>query len=91
MKINPQHTAVNEYYHTLQEVQQQGGTNEEALRRAFQGLLVTFGRERGWILMEEQRLANGSKPDGTLIDRNTFKRGFWEAKDAKDDLHGRLY
>ncbi len=86
MKINPQHKAVSEYYHTLQEVREQGGTNEEALRRAFQGLLVTFGRERGWILMEEQRLANGSKPDGTLIDRNTLHRGFWEAKDAKDDL-----
>ncbi len=86
MKINPQHKAISEYYHTLQEVREQGGTNEEALRRAFQGLLVTFGRERGWILMEEQRLANGSKPDGTLIDRNTLHRGFWEAKDAKDDL-----
>ena len=35
----------------------------------------------------EQTLANGKRPDGTLRDSFNLPRGYWEAKDTKDDLH----
>ncbi|HLV97380.1 MAG TPA: type ISP restriction/modification enzyme [Ktedonobacterales bacterium] len=79
-------TALDDYYRHLKELQGKAVTNEEGLRPAFQGLLISLGREQGWTLVPEVRLANGSRPDGTFVDANTLHRGFWEAKDTKDDL-----
>src|SRR4051812_7944947 len=44
----------------------------------------------GWTVVHEKKV-KGSKgadvwPDGTVIDRFHLTRGYWEAKDTKDDL-----
>ena len=36
--------------------------------------------------MPEEPLANGKRPDGTLRDTFRLPRGYWEAKDTRDDL-----
>jgi predicted helicase len=38
------------------------------------------------VLIPEQTLANGKRPDGTLRDGFNLPRGYWEAKDTRDDL-----
>ncbi len=38
------------------------------------------------MLIPEQTLANGKRPDATLRDTFNLPRGYWEAKDTKDDL-----
>lgn len=81
---------LDEYYRHLKDLQSKAITNEEGLRPAFQSLLITLGREQGWTLVPEVRLANGSKPDGTFVDANILHRGFWEAKDTKDDLENEI-
>jgi hypothetical protein len=40
----------------------------------------------GWIFIPEYTLANGKRPDGALRDNFTMLRGYWEAKDTRDDL-----
>jgi predicted helicase len=74
------------YQTTLAELRSQGVTNEEGLRPAFQGVLTALGKEHGWTLVLERRLPNGAEPDGTFLDSFRLPRGYWEAKDSKDDL-----
>ncbi len=55
--------------------------------------LETFGRKVGWTLSPELSLAaNGPQihPDGTFRDEFTTERGYWEAKDADDDLKAEI-
>jgi hypothetical protein len=45
---------------------------------------------RGWTLVPELSEKSGGslmRPDGTLRDSNSLPRGYWEAKDTKDDLN----
>lgn len=87
MKINAQRNKTFDgYYQALKDLRGLWVTNEEGLRPAFQGLLTTFGKEMGWTLVLEQALPNGCEPDGTLRDSFNLPRGYWEAKDTKDDL-----
>ncbi|MDO8586235.1 MAG: type ISP restriction/modification enzyme [Armatimonadota bacterium] len=46
-----------------------------------------MSKKVGWTLLQEQRLANGGVPDGTLRDAFLLPRGYWEAKDTADDLN----
>ncbi len=61
-------------------------THETAVRSAFQNLLATSAQSAKWDLIPEQTLANGKRPDGTLRDSFNLPRGYWEAKDTRDDL-----
>ena len=73
------------YYAALEDYEKQGVTHEGALRSAFQNLLAETGRRTGWTLIPE--LASGSiRPDGTFRDEYFLNRGYWEAKDTKDNL-----
>ena len=73
------------YYAALEAYEKQGITHEGALRSAFQNLLAETGRRTGWTLIPE--LASGSiRPDGTFRDEYFLNRGYWEAKDTKDNL-----
>ncbi len=45
-----------------------------------------MGKNAGWTLVLEDPLPNKKRPDGTLKDSMTIPRGYWEAKDTKDDL-----
>jgi len=87
MKINPQHNKhFAEYERRLAELRdEQGMQNETNLRPAFQELLTPLGREVGWTFIPEYR-RKGRAMDGGLCDSDRFARGYWEAKDSKDDL-----
>ncbi|MBA3824784.1 MAG: N-6 DNA methylase [Ktedonobacterales bacterium] len=87
-RVAPTHKAITAYYAQLAELRGQGVTNEQGLRPAFQTLLATIAAEGkvGWTLIPEARHGRGNIPDATLQDRNTLPRGFWEAKDTKDNL-----
>lgn len=79
-------TAIDAYYEALQRYGALDVTHETALRSAMQDLLSEAGREVGWTLVPEQSLAGRKRPDGTFRDNFNLARGYWEAKDTKDDL-----
>ena len=43
-----------------------------------------------WTLIPELTIANGARPDGVLRDTSLFYRGYWEAKDTRDDLDAEI-
>src|SRR5438874_2598727 len=87
MQITAVHRkAVDQYYKELVAYKQQDVTHETAVRSAFQYLLAAFAPSVNWTLIPEEPLANGKRPDGTLRDTFKLPRGYWEAKDTRDDL-----
>ncbi len=78
--------ALDHYYKELAAYHEKKVTHETAVRSAFQDLLKAFAQTANWMLIPEQTLANGKRPDGTLRDSFNLPRGYWEAKDTKDDL-----
>ncbi|HXX21782.1 MAG TPA: hypothetical protein VEO19_01380 [Terriglobia bacterium] len=63
--------------------------NEMNVRSAFEFLLADTAKLKGWTLISELSEKSGGaliRPDGTLRDRNSLPRGYWEAKDTQDDL-----
>ena len=78
--------SLDAYYDALQRYGGLDVTHETALRSAMQNLLNDAGRDVGWTLVPEQRIADGKRPDGTFRDGFNLARGYWEAKDTKDDL-----
>lgn len=81
-----QKRAIDHYYKELMAYHDHKVTHESAVRSAFQTLLAAYAQSANWILIPEQALANGKRPDGTLRDEFNLPRGYWEAKDTKDDL-----
>ena len=82
-----QKKAIDQYYKELEVYHDHKVTHETAVRSAFQYLLATFAKSANWTLIPEQALENGKRPDGTLRDDiYNLPRGYWEAKDTKDDL-----
>lgn len=81
-----QKRAIEQYYQELAAYQEKKVTHETAVRSAFQNLLATFAQAANWLLIPEQTLTNGKRPDGTLRDAFNLPRGYWEAKDTRDDL-----
>src|SRR6266700_3165141 len=81
-----QKRAIDHYYQELAAYHEKKVTHTSAVRTAFQNLLATFAQSANWVLIPEQTLANGKRPDGTLRDSFNLPRGYWEAKDTKDDL-----
>ena len=78
--------AIDHYYKELAAYGSHNVKHETATRSAFQNLLAAFAQSANWTLIPEQILANGKRPDGTLRDTFNLPRGYWEAKDSKDDL-----
>ncbi|MGI4792421.1 MAG: type ISP restriction/modification enzyme [Janthinobacterium lividum] len=79
------------YYATLSTYAGLGVTHEQGIRNAFRSLLETCARPAGWTLVEEHALPGSRKrPDGTLLDGFRIPRGYWEAKDTKDDLEAEI-
>ena len=92
--LSPTHPALDTYYTALANYAALGVTQEQGLRPAFRSLLETFAKSAepsGWTLVEEHTLPGSRKrPDATLIDNFHIPRGYWEAKDAKDDLEAEI-
>ena len=77
--------AIDRYYKELQEYKGRADY-ELATRTAFLNLLSESARHVKWMLIPEQTLEGGIRPDGVLRDSFDLKRGFWEAKGAQSDL-----
>lgn len=87
--ISPKHAAIKRYYERRKALAAQGATHEMAVRESFKGLLEDTAKSASWTLVTEQKvegLDRTVRPDGTLRDANTLPRGYWEAKDTRDDL-----
>ncbi len=82
--------ALDSYYKELAAYHEKKVSHETAVRSAFQDLLKAFAQTANWMLIPEQTLANGKRPDGTLRDSFNLPRGYWEAKDTKDDLKNEI-
>ncbi|MDQ2801033.1 MAG: hypothetical protein M3Y13_15480, partial [Armatimonadota bacterium] len=86
--------ALDTYYAALTHYAGLGVTHEQGIRSAFRSLLETFAKSAqpsGWTLVEEHTLPGSRKrPDGTLLDNFRIPRGYWEAKDTKDDLEAEI-
>jgi hypothetical protein len=76
---------LRDYYAALDAYDAQGVTHEGAVRSAFQHLLAETGRRAGWTLIPELSLGP-IRPDGTFRDEYFLNRGYWEAKDTRDQL-----
>lgn len=87
--IKPNHAVITHYYEERQKYADHSIDHELAVRTAFQNLLTEIGKKRGWTLIPElSDVSSGRsiRPDGTLRDKNYLPRGYWEAKDIKDDI-----
>ena len=80
MQIVPTpNSTLDTYYAALANYAGLGVTQEQGIRAAFRSLLETCAKSAepsGWTLIEEH----------TLLDNFRIPRGYWEAKDTKDDL-----
>ena len=82
---------LDHYYQTLSTYAGLGVSHEQGIRTAFRSLLETYAKPAGWTLVEEYALPGSRKrPDGTLLDSFRIPRGYWEAKDTKDDLEAEI-
>ena len=86
----PSYLHIERYYADKQRLMDFGGSaNEQNIRRAFENCLDTYCRDHreGFALVAELPARSGVRPDGTVVDSLRLPRGYWEAKDSRDDLH----
>jgi len=77
--------AIDRYYNELQAYKGRADY-ELATRTAFLNLLTEASHQVKWMLIPEQTLESGIRPDGVLRDSFDLKRGIWEAKGSQSDL-----
>ena len=85
----PEYPHIRRYHDELQQLITFGGSdNESSTRRAFENCLNAYCGEHKepLILVAELTTARGVRPDGTVKDSLRMTRGYWEAKDTRDDL-----
>jgi predicted helicase len=84
--LKPTHKTIQEYLKHREQLSAVGVLNEGGVSSAFQ-MLLQRAAPNGWVLVPQEPLPKSRlRPDGTLKDDNGFRRGYWEAKDSKDDL-----
>jgi predicted helicase len=85
--IEADHPAIVLYYATLEEYRSQRVHHEGAVSTAFENLLTTLAKQKGWVFIPLLSVT-GKRivPDGTIRDGNGLPRAYWEAKDTNDDL-----
>ena len=80
---------IDAYREELDRLIQYGGSdNESSTRRAFEVCLDAYCRNHseGLALVAELESGNRNYPDGTVKDSLRLARGYWEAKDTRDNL-----
>ncbi len=82
---------INQYLGELDRLKKVGGTHRESVvREAFKDLLKGWGRQHDLTFIPEYKLDSATKHtrfvDGALLHELRVPFGYWEAKDAKDDL-----
>ena len=90
LNLKPTHKPVKAYYAELSQFERLGATHEGAVRSAFQSLLQGCARQFDWTLVPEHSMTGVQNRrivvDGVLMDKFRLPYGYWEAKDADDDL-----
>jgi len=93
-KLKPTHAPVKTYYATLEKFGRGKFDNEGNLRRAFEGLLEKCARSFEWLVVAEYQIPRSGKSplrvDAVVLDAFNLPRGYWEAKDEKDDLKAEM-
>ena len=80
---------IESYYEELDRLIEFGGSaNEQSTRRAFESCLTAYclAHQDRLLLVPELTTTGGVRPDGTVKDELRLARGYWEAKDAADNL-----
>ncbi len=90
LSLKPSHAPVKAYYEALERFGRGNFDNEGNIRGAFERLLEKCAHQFNWTVVPEYQIARkGQHPvrvDAALIDEFNLPRGYWEAKDSKDDL-----
>jgi predicted helicase len=86
---------INHYLNQLADLRKVSGTHRESVvREAFKDLLKGWGRARYLTFVPEFEIDTPAKErryvDGALVDELRIPLGYWEAKDAKDDLDAEI-
>jgi len=93
-KLKPTHAPVKTYYATLEKFGRGKFDNEGNLRRAFEALLEKCARSFEWLVVAEYPITRSGKSplkvDAAVLDAFNLPRGYWEAKDDKDDLRAEI-
>ncbi len=85
----PTYPHIEQYHADKQRLIDFGGSDsEQNIRRAFANCLDAYCRDHKekLALVDELGAALGNRPDGTVKDSLRMARGYWEAKDSRDDL-----
>lgn len=82
---------INEYLKQLDIIKKISGSQRETIvREAFKDLLKAWGRQHDLTFVAEYPLKTALKAniyvDGALLHALRMPMGYWEAKDAQDDL-----
>ena len=82
---------INDYLKQLDVIKKVSGSQRETIvREAFKDLLKSWGKQHKLIFLAEYPLKTATKTninvDGALLHELRMPLGFWEAKDAYDDL-----
>jgi len=90
LTLKPTHAPIKTYYEALEKFGRGKFDNEGNIRGAFEDLLKKCARQFDWLLVPEYQIKrkgqNLIRIDGALLDAFNLPRGYWEAKDSKDDL-----
>ena len=89
----PSYPHIEQYHTDKQRLIDFGGSDSEMnIRRAFAVCLDSYCREHRekLALIEELGASLGNRPDGTVKDSLRMSRGYWEAKDSRDDLDAEI-
>jgi hypothetical protein len=82
---------IHDYLAQLDLIRKVSGSQRETIvREAFKDLLKAWGRQQGLVFLAEYPLKTATKAninvDGALLHELRLPLGYWEAKDAADDL-----
>lgn len=82
---------INDYLRQLDVIKKVSGSQRETIvREAFKDLFKAWGRQQNLIFLAEYPLKTATKTniavDGALLHELRMPMGYWEAKDADDDL-----
>lgn len=86
---------INDYLNQLDRLKKiSGSKNETIVREAFKDLLKTWGRSQDLTFVAEYPIKTAFKTnisvDGALLHELRMPLGYWEAKDAQDDLEAEV-
>ena len=86
---------INHYLAQHDVLKKVGGTHRESVvREAFKDLLKGWGKQHDLVFIAEYKLDSATKEtrfvDGALLHELRVPFGYWEAKDAKDDLDAEI-